>query len=202
MNKCCMTSWSSTVYVGGMTKTPNIKKYHQRNCSKTTVAQGSSGWTVHVWALHFSSRLCQFYPIIPLHKLPAGRIGRLTFVKHSEDDLSVAAVHIWTVPHLADVGAIEGRRHSIEGDGNIFSGNVPWPLHVIFKTPFTRGVRHLMVVEELTNKHARQQEYARAHTAWTIICTHPTVFNSIIQNWKVTSQGVCFGRYRTNIRYK
>lgn len=54
----------------------------------------------------------------------ACRAVSLTFVDDSKDDLSAAAVHIWAVAHLAAVGAIKGRRHLMQGDGNVPSHNI------------------------------------------------------------------------------
>ena len=49
----------------------------------------------------------------------------LTFVDNSEADLSVLAVHIWTVAHLADEGTVKGGRHLLQGDGGVPSHYVP-----------------------------------------------------------------------------
>lgn len=95
---------------------------HKKNDSSETTARGTSDWTLLVWVAcrntWVPSHLFIKLPVECMHFLPfinyqRDRIGDLTFVNDSEDDLAVAAVHIWTVTHLADVGAIEGRGHFI-----------------------------------------------------------------------------------------
>lgn len=73
----------------------------------------------------------------------------LTFVHDFEDDLSIAAMHIWRIAHLADVGAVKGRRHLMQSDGNIPFHNISWPHGVAFKAPFRWRVRYVLVVKHL-----------------------------------------------------
>lgn len=95
------------------------------------------------------------------------RIANLTFVDDSEGDLSITAVHIWTVAHLADVGAIKGWRHHIQGDGGIPSQNISRPHCMILKTALPWRVRYLVVVKHLI--------YTHTHTQSSKICI---VYNS------------------------
>lgn len=46
------------------------------------------------------------------------------FVDDSEDNLSITAMNIWRVAHLADVGTIKGRRHLLQSDGDVPSHNI------------------------------------------------------------------------------
>lgn len=101
---------------------------------------------------HKCDRLFKF----PESVLQTCSIASLTFVDDSEGDLSITAVHIWTVAHLADVGAIKGRRHLIQGDGGIPSQNISRPHRMTFKTPLLGRVWYLLVVKHLIHTHAHR----------------------------------------------
>lgn len=88
----------------------------------------------------------------------------LTFVDDSEEDLSIAAVHIWTVAHLADVGAIKGRRHIEQGDGNVPFHNISRPHRVPFKTPQHGRVWYVLVVKDLTQTHTQSSNIAKSRS--------------------------------------
>lgn len=85
----------------------------------------------------------------------------LTFVDDREDGFSIAAVHIGTVAHLADVGSVEGWKHLFQGDGGVFPQDVSWPLCMAFETPFLRMEWFPLVVKYLqrTNKQKQMEKH-------------------------------------------
>lgn len=75
----------------------------------------------------------------------------LTFVDDSEDDLSITALHIWRVTHLAGERAIKGRFHLMQADGDIPSQNISRPHRMPFKTPSLGRVWYPLVEKYLTH---------------------------------------------------
>lgn len=61
-------------------------------------------------------------------------------------------MHIWPVAHLADVGAVKGRRHIGQSDGGVPFQNITWPIHVTLETTLLGRIRHLVEVEDLEYK--------------------------------------------------
>lgn len=78
------------------------------------------------------------------------RSNSLTFVDHSEVDLSNIALNIWKVFHVAAVGAIKSWIHTQESDGSIFSHDISRPHYVPFELRRRWRVRRfILVVKQL-----------------------------------------------------
>lgn len=105
-------------------------------------------------------------------KVPWGyNMTSLTFVDDLEDDLSIFAMYVWRVAHLADVGAIKGRGNLVQGDGGISSHNISRPNRMVFKTPMRGRIRRLLVVKHLTQTHTHTictQDPVKVKTIWGI----------------------------------
>lgn len=78
------------------------------------------------------------------------RSNSLTFVDHSEVDLSNIALKVWRVSHLAAVGAIKSWIHVLESDGSIFSHDISRPHYMPFELRRRWRVRRfILVVKQL-----------------------------------------------------
>lgn len=99
------------------------------------------------------------------------RPNSLTFVDHSEVDLSNIAVKVWRVSHLAAVGAIKGWIHCPESDGSIFSHDISRPHYMPFELRrHWRVRRFVLVVKHLP--HTLQKKTKKGSAEIENINTH------------------------------